>query len=357
MSAIVDAYEAGAPKVWYSKLTVHRHYLICLFDAHRVFSLGKVLSIPHGCADQVYVDILDGKEPPRFQAQRFLQDIDDGSAAEAPPLAAPQAAPQEAAQAAPQPAELDDVDDAIWQEELLHALEQAFAVEEALEEEAVAPVGPEEAVAPATPPAPEVPGTLEADISVVGKWGPFSFGHGDKAWTFGGAPASYSIRCLCHRRNEKTECKKQIRVEDGDRDMCLRKLALWAVTGKDYSRQWAHIAFTPTNVGVPSLAVLKAMRDSAVVATKHEIKTDVELDMAGIDFNAKPPESWALCEAAPAPPTPPLDYPGESIGRARGRGRARGGVVSGSRGRGRGRGRGASSSSSESSDSSSSTSS
>lgn len=59
------AYEVGKPLHWYTGLSVHKPYLLCLLDAERLLGQHGIAKIPHGLNAESYESILAGRMPPQ----------------------------------------------------------------------------------------------------------------------------------------------------------------------------------------------------------------------------------------------------------------------------------------------------
>ena len=135
--------EHPGPICFYSNLTVHDSYLLCLRQLHIVLGHG-IHSIQHGLPANAYADLLDGKEPPApppaRAKRRTILDLDDGDADAhgrvlrgAPDLPPADAAPLAQPQPVDDVADLLELEDAVAWRELFGAdADERFDLEEEL---------------------------------------------------------------------------------------------------------------------------------------------------------------------------------------------------------------------------------
>jgi hypothetical protein len=130
------------------------------------------------------------------------------------------------------------------------------------------------------------------------------------------------------RLNKKSECKKFFRIQgpaEKEAISTLHRVMFWCTRCREFPRQRDHIRFEPIEEECPPRAFLMARRINE--APKFStVKTDEELDAAGVPLDLLPPESWARCEELGAEAR-------ERRSRARGRGRGGRGRDGGRRGR------------------------
>ena len=322
-----------------------------------------VVAIPHGKYPSVYKKLLSGGKIVRRARRRQAISNEVPDVEVAAPLAdlgSVEPAGAVATTDAPAEGPLPDPDDEAWLAELEAALQSVK--DDASDDHIDGDAGPG---LPPPPPPPPPGGGLSGDgplpppcppppfapppIAPAPAGEPAPDGHGngegalpqvhdDKRGGWFGCfrltykAKGYQARCLFHRKNDKTGCKKFIPMAGDTREAraeCLRRLLQWCVSCQDYTRQRWHVGYTPTVEECQPWPEVRARRLDEGPAV--QVPTDEELDGGGVEELA--------AVAAPA---------GRGRGRGAGHGRAAGAKAKAAgakakakpKGRGRGRGRG-----------------
>ena len=100
------------------------------------------------------------------------------------------------------------------------------------------------------------------------------------------------------RSSEVTECKKFVALAGNtkaDVANCVRGLMYWCFQAQTFARKRDHMAFNPEPANCPPwpfmLARVLQKPDAPAAAS---VRTDADLDSAGVPLNLCPPESGAL---------------------------------------------------------------
>eukprot|EP00969_Alexandrium_andersonii_P349769 15431813-Alexandrium_andersonii.AAC.1 len=152
-----------------------------------------------------------------------------------------------------------------------------------------------------------------------------------------GTRMGYQARCPFHQKTKATGCKKFIAMTSDSlqhRRECFLRLLQWCDRALIYSRQRAHVAWTPALADCDAFAQLAARRvdDGPVGPTP----TDEELDAWEGAF---PPDPVATSVAAAAPAASSASSAAALVS-ARGRGQRGRGANAKARGKAQGRSRG-----------------
>ena len=110
-----------------------------------------------------------------------------------------------------------------------------------------------------------------------GYWGVFRITPKPNASKFG----SLQARCVFRRNNDKTDCKKLMKMvgpTQEDRKRSLLRLIHWCAKAPLCHRQYSHMAFEPPEADVPDVSVLSAMKITELPYGGARPRTDVELD-------------------------------------------------------------------------------
>ena len=114
---------------------------------------------------------------------------------------------------------------------------------------------------------------------------------------------------LPRRLNKTSWCTKFMTNESDSREarrQTLIRLMFWCSRAHEYSRQASHIAWHPIFAECPPREWLLANRPSADIAhSMSDIRSDRDLNDAGVPLELLPPESWRRCEELAPPPVPP----------------------------------------------------
>ncbi|CAK9110214.1 Uncharacterized protein SCF082_LOCUS51195 [Durusdinium trenchii] len=276
-------YKLGEPRVWYSTgVTVHRHYLLCLLGAQKLFSDYAIEWIPHSAPQQVFEFLWEGKslkealelaDRPRKRKPPALPDLavdvdvgdhEPAAVCDAQPKASRQKVDSPAAAVADESGDSDKSDG--FSDELLDILAQMSNDEgERVESQRVEVPGradvPEDLV-PATVAEPSSSSrVIVRHLDKPPPWGSFIFNRKLPK----SSPPHGGLECVCryHAKNEKTGCKKFVRFAGEGLEhehACLLALKHWANMAKNFDRQRKHVRMPLRPSDVPSAEIVNAQQ-------------------------------------------------------------------------------------------------
>ena len=134
---------------------------------------------------------------------------------------------------------------------------------------------------------------------------------------------SFSARCVWHRLNDKTDCKKTFRLKGPWEDLtcreaCVRRMLWWLSTAQQFARQRDHV-WCPEidDADIPHNNAIRQLRLESENAPKRgQVCTDVELDAMAIPISIMPPDSWHACREAAAAAANAAEPPAEPVAAA-----------------------------------------
>ena len=235
---IPPGYKIGEPKLWFSTRDVPRHYLLALLQASSLADRG-LTCIPHGQDESYYKDLLDADRPfkgasphPPLEVPAALLDMDMAGSEDEGVADADGAH----AGAAPGDEPMQESDAESVTLALERVLEEHLAEQLQAPDPAPSPATPEDVLPDLAPPTPLDPAPL-ADplgagstelpppppmpggpprpprhlpgfvVQLESSWiGAFRFTARMRA--IENAHGAFSVRCIWHRRNDRTDCKK-----------------------------------------------------------------------------------------------------------------------------------------------------
>ena len=323
------------PGIWYTLgETLIRPYLLCLHKSHDLHAEFAIEDIPHYFRDapvKRYQAILAGKPLPPAESkrkrQRAIVDLQPEFQSDEEPLALQDEAAEE-----PDDdngvygllADEEDVDiikmleDAIEEEELLRQMIEQQEVQEPEPENDDVDLVEEgaeddESEQDAEEPEPDAPAPAEG-ITSFGRlrqipWGAFVIARK----RVDGQEKSLECRCLYHKKNQTTGCKKTISYTADNEGHALAVARWWCNQARDVHTQNDHLKLFEDIMEIPYYPY-DVLLQGQIATLEGEVKTDVQIQKE--------------------------EREAQKRARGRGRGRGRGDQGRGRKGRGRARGRG-----------------
>ena len=133
---------------------------------------------------------------------------------------------------------------------------------------------------------------LDSDLEALLDLEPFRF-----TFKNTGQHGAFEARCPFHRKNDRSHCKKTLRLSGpstADRAATLHRLRFWCICALDHSRQRFHVWETPPEIDAlpdPDFVLLAQLEKP-----DGKVFTDTQLDMLAVPLDLVPPASWREAE-------------------------------------------------------------